>query len=476
MKTLVSKIPARLVTLLLAIVMVIPIATVSAGAVMYPADPNNMSIQTYTLGGGNVSAYSDANLSSRIGAIYTTDKITITAASGNAVRVVYPVSGGSKTGWIPVSAVSKGSLNTGYSLAIKAACSAPLYRHASGGETIGTVASGDVCYVVFADSNRAQVIMPTSSGFKMGWVAFASMDAAEWRAVGGGRTVADGKYKLYVSSNHCVDGAGGDNDVHVWETMNVSQQYVQIRYCGGGQYSVQFCHNGYFMDVCGGSTGPANIWSYPGNGSSAQRFYIADLGGGRYEFFAVCSGLCLDVAYGDVNSNGAEIDTWRWHGQSLSFSGGQSTSQSAAMSDALYGASGGRITCGFDGYTTTAGRHEGIDFAIASGHAVYSLTDGVITRVANGSSSSLSTIAVYYAQQDKTVVYLHTAPLSSLYVGESISRGQQLATESSRGASAAHTHVEVRNGRCTAAAVSHDSVLENDNPTAFWQSLGYSVK
>jgi uncharacterized membrane protein len=67
MKTLVSHIPAKLMSLLLAIVMVIPIATVSAGAVMYPADPNNMSIQTYTLG-GNASAYSDANLSSRIGA------------------------------------------------------------------------------------------------------------------------------------------------------------------------------------------------------------------------------------------------------------------------------------------------------------------------------------------------------------------------------------------------------------------------
>jgi hypothetical protein len=476
MKTLVSHIPAKLMSLLLAIVMVIPIATVSAGAVMYPADPNNMSIQTYTLGGGNASAYSDANLSSRIGAIYSTDRITITAASGNAVRVVYPVSGGSKTGWIPVSAVSKGSLNTGYSLAIKAACSAPLYRHASGGETIGTVAAGDVCYVVFADNNRAQAIMPTQSGFKMGWIDFANMDAAEWRAVGGGRTIPDGKYKIYVSSNHCVDGAGGDNDVHVWETLNVPQQDVQIRYCGNGQYSVQFCHSGLYMDVCGASSQAANVWSYQGNGSAAQRWYIADLGGGRYEFFAACSGLCLDVAYGNVNSNGAEIDTWRWHGQSVSFSGGQSASQSTAMSDALYGTSGGRITCGFDGYTTTAGRHEGIDFAIGAGHAVYSLTDGVITRVAYGSSSSLSTIAVYYPQADKTIVYLHTAPLGSLYVGENVARGQQIATESSRGASAAHTHVEVRNGRRTAAAVSRDSVLENENPAPFWQSLGYTVR
>ena len=39
-----------------------------------------------------------------------------------------------------------------------------------------------------------------------------------------------------------------------------------------------------------------------------------------------------------------------------------------------------------------------------------------------------------------------------------------------------HTHVEVRDGNKTSAAVSKNSTLENANPTSFWNSLGYSVK
>lgn len=155
---------------------------------------------------------------------------------------------------------------------------------------------------------------------------------------------------------------------------------------------------------------------------------------------------------------------------------------STAMSTALYGTSGGRISCGFDGYTTTSGRHEGIDFVRNYGAAVYSLTDGVITRITKGSNGSngLSTIAVYIPSVDKTVVYLHAAPLNSLYEGQNIQRGQQIATEAWRGVSkqsSSHTHVEVRNGRHTGAAKSVDDyTLENTNPTNFWNSMGYQVK
>jgi murein DD-endopeptidase MepM/ murein hydrolase activator NlpD len=149
---------------------------------------------------------------------------------------------------------------------------------------------------------------------------------------------------------------------------------------------------------------------------------------------------------------------------------------STAMSSALYGENGGRITCGYDGYRFTTGRHEGIDFSMYRGHCVRFLTDGVITRVSQGSSNALSTVCVYNAAMNKTVVYLHTAPLSSLYAGLTVRRGEQLGYESNRGASASHTHVELRSGRRTAAAVSHDSLLENENPYSFWESLSYSIQ
>jgi len=149
------------------------------------------------------------------------------------------------------------------------------------------------------------------------------------------------------------------------------------------------------------------------------------------------------------------------------------------MSYALYELSGGRLTTGFDGYESTPGRHEGIDFARGLGSPVHALVSGKVTYVAEGyrGSSGLSTIAIYNSSYDKTIVYLHANPLSGLSAGESINKGQQIALEDYRGTSATHTHVEMRPGRQTRAAKSvNDYNLENPNPTKFWNSLGYNVR
>lgn len=151
------------------------------------------------------------------------------------------------------------------------------------------------------------------------------------------------------------------------------------------------------------------------------------------------------------------------------------------MSTALYETSGGRITCGFDGYTSTPGRHEGIDIARSIGSSVHALVSGKVVNVVRGSNGSggLSTIAIYNATYDKTVIYLHSAPLSGLAVGQSISKGQKIATEAWRGissSSSAHTHVEMRPGRHTLASKSvNDPNLDNPNPTSFWNARGYKV-
>jgi murein DD-endopeptidase MepM/ murein hydrolase activator NlpD len=155
------------------------------------------------------------------------------------------------------------------------------------------------------------------------------------------------------------------------------------------------------------------------------------------------------------------------------------------MSSALYGGlSGGRLTCPFDGYTTTAGRHEGIDFARSVDSPVRALVDGKVIKIIRGANGrgkgKLSTIAIYNAASDTTVIYLHTAPLADLREEMPISRGQQIATEAWRGVTEivdAHTHVEVRSGRHTGAAKSvDDPVLNNPNPASFWNSQGYNVR
>ncbi|NHN56275.1 peptidoglycan DD-metalloendopeptidase family protein [Calidifontibacter sp. DB0510] len=151
------------------------------------------------------------------------------------------------------------------------------------------------------------------------------------------------------------------------------------------------------------------------------------------------------------------------------------------MSRALYKRAGGSITCYFDGYRNTPGRHEGIDIARSIGSPVYALVGGTVTYVAQGAkgSSGLSTIAIYNAKLGRTVIYLHSDPVA-LKKGQKISRGQLIGHESWRGLSSsgiAHTHVEMRPGWHDRAAKSvRDYTLSNPNPNTFWRSQGYNVK
>jgi murein DD-endopeptidase MepM/ murein hydrolase activator NlpD len=161
---------------------------------------------------------------------------------------------------------------------------------------------------------------------------------------------------------------------------------------------------------------------------------------------------------------------------------GTSTTGNTNLSRALYDLSGGRITCGFDGYTTTPGRHEGIDIARGIGSPVHALVAGTVTNVVHGRNGSggLSTIAIYNEKYDKTIVYLHSAPVSGLAKGDKVSRDEKIATEAWRGVSSsgsAHTHVEMRLGRRTLAAKSvGDPNLDNPNPGSFWRARGYNVR
>ncbi|GAA1636608.1 M23 family metallopeptidase [Catellatospora bangladeshensis] len=141
----------------------------------------------------------------------------------------------------------------------------------------------------------------------------------------------------------------------------------------------------------------------------------------------------------------------------------------------VYHDAGGAISAYFDGYLSTSGRHEGIDFARGAGSPVYSLTAGtVINKVEGG--GGLSTLSIYNAELDASIIYLHTDPLDGLSVGEHVSRGQRIATEASRGASSAHTHVEMRPGRRELAAPSVDNfTLSNPIPTTFWMNRGFNI-
>lgn len=140
----------------------------------------------------------------------------------------------------------------------------------------------------------------------------------------------------------------------------------------------------------------------------------------------------------------------------------------------VYNSRAGRITSYFDGYLYTNGRHEGIDFARSPGARVHSLTSGSV--ILNDDNGGLSTLTIYNAALNKSIIYLHTNPLNGLSRGEHVNRGQWIATEAARGAGSAHTHVEMRPGWHQRASNSTgDPVLDNPNPTGFWMNRGYNI-
>lgn len=193
------------------------------------------------------------------------------------------------------------------------------------------------------------------------------------------------------------------------------------------------------------------------------------------------SGAYTAVIYTAKSKNRAYKLAWtRTDDYNRYCQGSGGNNSSGKLSEALYHNSGAYISCGFDGYKNTSGRHEGIDIKYKLSAPIYSLTEGKVLRVASGSTgrSGLSTIAIYNSATDKTVIYLHADPC--VKEGQKVSKGDKIGYESWRGISSkssSHTHVEVRNGKQGYAAKSvNDSNLDNSNPSSFWNSLGYTIK
>ncbi|MGW4641767.1 peptidase inhibitor family I36 protein [Sphaerisporangium sp. NPDC004334] len=209
----------------------------------------------------------------------------------------------------------------------------------------------------------------------------------------------------------------------------------------------------------------ASVWNR--SAKTVRVYFNSNYGGSVYQDFA--PGAKGNLKAGLKNQN-------------ASHQFGPSSSARVNMSYALYKTGGGGISCGFDGYVHTSGRHEGIDIRRSVGSDVHALVAGQLIYLARGRNggSGLSTIAVYNASLNKTIIYLHSAPLSSLRVGQQIARGQVIADEAWHGVSssgAAHTHVEMRPGRQKLAAKSvGDPTLSNPNPNSFWVSQGYNVR
>lgn len=295
------------------------------------------------------------------------------------------------------------------------------------------------------------------------------------------------KVGLYYDRNQVWNsqyGLGSDHRLVCDPYNGEVNEQIYIQSEGNGLFSLRFASN---TSLC---IAPPNVFAgsqlevkyFDGTASCLYEIYK---NGSTYSFRSKATGLFIDDLYART-STGTPMISYSYNkdnAQKFYLTKINLQSSKVTMSSVLYGISStaSKLTCGFDGYVSLREqygyRHEGIDFQYkykTPGREIHSLTDGYVTNVSEGSSSRCSTVAIYYAAQDKTVVYLHLDP--SVTTGMTVSRGTVIGTEATRGTSSVHTHVEVRDGYRTAAAISSNTVLENSDPTSFWNSLGYIVK
>lgn len=435
-------------------------------AVPWPSFSSSKPIKVYTIStGNNTTSYTNSNLNAKIGTIYASDELHISYIGRNYkgqwyCYLTYPISGGRrKAGYLPLSAVT-GAVSPSGKYTSRATFDS--YRRASSAQKAGAVYRGDTVYKLTTSGAYTQVLynigsVSSPSGWRMAWVTTSNFD----------KYIKNTNSRSY-NPEGCVDAVTSNSEgtitVQGWtfDRDNVNSKLAVHVYVGGPAGS-GIPAQAISADKC--RTDVNRV--YPGVGNYHGFDNTIRVNRSGYQVVYI---YAINVGSGNnvlIGSRGVTIKG--------------KASVNTNMSQALYKNSNARLTCGFNGYRNTRGKHEGIDFSCYVNAPVYSLTDGTIIRITKGYNGSrgLSTIAIYDSISNKTVIYLHSNPLG-LRVGQKIIKGQKIATQGWRGCSSmsgSHTHVEVRNGRKTSAAKSvNDYNLENPNPTSYWNSKGYAVK
>lgn len=152
------------------------LSVLSIAKVNLPTISKSKPIITYTYNSsGKVYAYTAADLKTKTGGYIAcaTDQNKIIEIKNNAVKVIYPVSGGTKTAWFSRDAFTYRDLyNDGAKLKFTAKASVDTYRWKNNSTKLGSISKGDVCYLLRGDesSDWLQLIYPVSGGHKMGWI------------------------------------------------------------------------------------------------------------------------------------------------------------------------------------------------------------------------------------------------------------------------------------------------------------------
>ena len=132
----------------------------------------------------------------------------------------------------------------------------------------------------------------------------------------GTQTIEDGIYEIEIAGNSSkvldvksASTLSGAN-VQILTRNGEQNQRVQVKYDGGGYYTIEFKHSGRNLDVANAQTiNGTNVWQCTKNGADAQKWIIKDAGNGYYNIISKCSNTYLTVE-GGKTANGTNVQIY----------------------------------------------------------------------------------------------------------------------------------------------------------------------
>lgn len=151
------------------------VALAALGTGLITPDPAFAASSTrkgYTIKTGNTTTYKNAKLSQKIGAIFDTDEVTVLDIQTKCIKVRYPVSGGTKVGYVPIDSMLTRRSGT----TVKAKGKITTYIR-PGGAIYGYIAKNDSVLILGTSGNYTQVKYPVKDGYKYAFVRNTDRDA-----------------------------------------------------------------------------------------------------------------------------------------------------------------------------------------------------------------------------------------------------------------------------------------------------------
>lgn len=273
------------------------------------------AVKCYTIGTSNVQVYSNTKLTSKYGAIYPSDEITVVTVTDRYCKVTYPVSRGKKTGYISTSKILTKTTGSSY----RSRSKITTYRRV-GGTSYGYISNGDSVRVLGASGSYTQVKYPVSGGYKYAFIKTADLNAYILPAKSNTGIVSNGTYKLVSALNGSyvmdVNGASAANgaNVQLYQDNGSNAQKFTFTRQSDGYYTIANVNSGKMLDCNGaGKTNGTNIQMYASNSSAAQRWKLTSAGNGYYTLTCKCNGLLADVSGARV-ANGTNIQMYASNG------------------------------------------------------------------------------------------------------------------------------------------------------------------